>query len=99
MSSSALWVKLVRYLPKDPPVAVAPVSIVTNVEKFIEAYLRDLSHRLKHPGTHACAPVSEILAKLAEVGLELEILSPSEMARSERQPGTIGGQVNQQRPS
>lgn len=66
-------VKLVRYEPKDPPVAIAPVSIVTDVDKFIRAYLRDLAHRIQRPGTHACAPLPEILAKLAEVGLELTL--------------------------
>jgi len=66
-------VRLVKYAPKAPPVAVAPVSIVTDVDKFIRAYLRDLGHRLQHPKTHACAPLPEILTKLAEVGLELEI--------------------------
>ncbi|HEV2491482.1 MAG TPA: hypothetical protein VG204_00255 [Terriglobia bacterium] len=66
-------VKLVRYRPKEPPVAVAPISIVTDVDKFIQAYLRDLGHRLQHPATHSCAPLPEILAKLAEVGLELTL--------------------------
>jgi hypothetical protein len=64
-------VQLVRYTPKAPPVAIAPVSIVTDVDKFIQAYITDLSHRLEHPETHGCAPLPEILARLAEVGLEL----------------------------
>jgi len=68
-----LGVRLVKYAPKAPPVAVAPVSIVTDVDKFIRAYLRDLGQRLQHPGTHACASLPEILAKLAEVGLELAL--------------------------
>lgn len=66
-------VRLIRYSPKKPPVAVAPISIVTDVDKFIRAYLRDLAQRLQHPGTHACASLPEILAKLAEVGLELAL--------------------------
>jgi hypothetical protein len=66
-------VRLIRYSPKKPPVAVALISIVTDVDKFIRAYLRDLGQRLQHPGTHACAPLPEILAKLAEVGLELAL--------------------------
>jgi hypothetical protein len=66
-------VKLVRYRPKAAPVAVAPVSIVTDMDKFIRSYLRDLHFRLEHPKAHACAPLREILAKLAEVGVELEI--------------------------
>jgi hypothetical protein len=66
-------VRLVNYTPKKPPVAVAPISIVTDVDKFIQAYLMDLGHRLQYPETHACASLPEILAKLAEVGLELAL--------------------------
>ena len=66
-------VRLVSYAPKTPPVAVARVSIVTDVDKFIRVYLRDLSQRLPCPQTRACAPLPEILAKLAEVGLELAL--------------------------
>jgi len=69
-------VKLVRYCPKAPPVAVQPCSIVTDVDKFIRSYLRDLGFRLEHPKAYACAPLPEILAKLAEVGVELEIDAP-----------------------
>ena len=66
-------VRLLRYAPKTPPVAIQPCSIVTDVNKFIRAYLRDLEWRLAHPKTYACAPLPEILAKLAEVGVELDI--------------------------
>jgi hypothetical protein len=66
-------VRLIRYSPKKPPVAVAPISIVTDMDKFIRAYVRDLGQRLQYPGTHACASLPEILAKLAEVGLELAL--------------------------
>jgi len=54
-------------------VAVTPVSIVTDVDKFMRAHLRDLHFRLEHPNAHASAPLPEILAKLAEVGLELAL--------------------------
>jgi|GEM_PF-1904131 len=77
-------VRLVKYAPKDPPVAIAPISIVTEVDKFIRAYLRDLGHRLKYPETHACAPLSEILAKLAEVGLEVTLDGSTERTRESR---------------
>jgi len=76
-------VRLVRYAPKSPPVAVQPCSIVTDVDKFIRAYLRDLGWRLEHPKGHVCAPLPEILAKLAEVGVELE-LEPAEVLREPR---------------
>jgi len=66
-------VRLVRYTPKTPPVAIQPCSIVTNVDKFIRSYLRDLRFRLEHPEAYACTPMCEILAKLAEVGVELAL--------------------------
>ncbi len=34
-------VRLIRYTPKTPPVAVQPCSIVTDVDTFIRARLRD----------------------------------------------------------
>jgi hypothetical protein len=66
-------VRLVRYVPKAPPVEIVPISIVNDVDKFIRSCLRDLQFRLEHPKAYACAPLHEILAKLAEVGVELEI--------------------------
>jgi len=66
-------VRLVRYTPKAPLVAIQPCSIVTDVEKFIRAYLRDMDCRLSHPENYTCESLPMILAKLAEVGLELEV--------------------------
>jgi hypothetical protein len=63
--------RLVSYHPKKAPFAVAPVSIVTNARKFLRAYLRDLRWLAKHTNTHATAPLANILAKLADAGLEL----------------------------
>jgi hypothetical protein len=67
-------VRLVCYRPKQPPVFVAPISIVADVDKFIQVYLGELDARLNHPlQIRAGGSVFEILAKLAEVGLELAI--------------------------
>ena len=67
-------VLIVRYAPKEPPVAIAPISIVTDVNKFIRFNLEELDARLHHPiQIRAGGSVCEILAKLAEVGVELEI--------------------------
>ena len=66
-------VRLIRYDPKTPPVAAQPCSIATDVDKFIRSYLRDLQFRLEHPEAYACAPLPEILAKLADVGVELAL--------------------------
>jgi hypothetical protein len=57
-------------------VAVQPVIVVVDVSKFICSCLRDLELRLQHPKSHACASLSEILAKLAEVGVELALDPP-----------------------
>lgn len=69
-------VRLLSYRPKQTPFALASVSVVTNAGTFFRAYLRDLGWRLEHPNSRACAPLNEILAKLAEGGLELTIGSP-----------------------
>ena len=66
-------VKVVRYHPKQAPFAVAPVSVVTDVGRFVHSHLRDLAWRLEHPNSRACAPLNEILAKLAEAGLDLRL--------------------------
>jgi hypothetical protein len=72
-SSLPPGVELVSYNPKDSPFAVSPVSVVTDAGKFFRAYLADLSRRIAHPRTQSCAPLAEIMAKLASAGLELRI--------------------------
>jgi hypothetical protein len=64
-------VRLVSYRPKEAPFAVAPVSIVTNGAKFYRSYLKDLAWRIEHPEGRAAPPLADILAKLADAGLDL----------------------------
>jgi len=66
-------VRLVSYNPKETPFAVAPVSVVTNAGRFFRAYLSDLRARLENPEGYYCPPLTEILAKLADAGLELAL--------------------------
>jgi hypothetical protein len=66
-------VRLVSYCPKQTPFAVAPVSVVTNAGKFFRAHLRDLKARLEKPEGYHCPLLVDILAKLADAGLELQI--------------------------
>ncbi len=66
-------VKLVSYKPKDAPFAVAPLSIVTDSGKFYRSYLADLARRLAKPEGFYCPPVTDILSKLADAGLELRL--------------------------
>ncbi len=83
-------VKLVRYAPKPPPVLLAPWSVVTDVEKFIRAELCDLEWRLKHPKGYAAPPLPEILSKLAEVGVELELVRADLSVRMASRDTKIG---------
>jgi len=64
-------VRALKYEPKAVPFALAPVSIVTSAGKFFRAYLKDLAWRLAHPDTHAAPPLTDILTKLADAGLDL----------------------------
>jgi hypothetical protein len=66
-------VRVVRYEPKEAPFAVAPVSVVSNAGKFFRAYLNDLAWRMEHPEGRAVPPLADILAKLADASLRLEI--------------------------
>lgn len=66
-------VRLLRYQPKVAPFTVAPVSVVTNAGAFYRTYLRDLKARLETPEGWCCPPLADILGKLADAGLELQI--------------------------
>jgi len=66
-------VTLVSYEPKEAPFTVAPVSVVTNAGQFFRAYLGDLKARLRKPEGYHCPPLVDILAKLADAGLQLQI--------------------------
>jgi len=80
-------VRLKKHAPKSPPVLVQPWSVVTDVEKFIAACLRDLDWRLKHPKAYAAPPLPEILSKLAEVGVEVELCGPAETRKGKVRAG------------
>jgi hypothetical protein len=66
-------VKLVSYKPKQAPFAVAPASVVTNAGKFYRSYLADLARGLAKPEGYHCPPLTDILSKLADAGLELKV--------------------------
>jgi hypothetical protein len=82
-------VRLLSYCPKSPPVAVTSISVVTDISKCLRSYLQDLEFRLEHPQARVCAPLSEILSKLAEVGVELA-LDPPRAPESDRTDETVG---------
>ena len=67
-------VRLMSYRPKQAPVAVTVCSVVTDVPKFIEHCLAELSARLHSPvQIRAGDSVFELLSKLADCGLELVV--------------------------
>ena len=70
-------VRLVRYAPKHPPVAISVCSIVVDVDKFITDCLEELQARLRSPiQIRAGGSVYELVSKLAEVGVEVKIELP-----------------------
>jgi hypothetical protein len=72
-------VRIVSYRPKTAPFAVAPVSIVTNTGKFFRAYIRDLAWKLEDTEGYSAPPLTDILIRLAEAGLELRIETPAKL--------------------
>ena len=77
-------VRLLSYQPKDPPFAVAPVSVVTNAGKFYRSYLADLRVALTKPKGYRWPSVIDILAKLADAGLQLELNASGERWQPKR---------------
>jgi hypothetical protein len=67
-------VRLVRYEPKPPPIAIDVCSIVVDVERFIQTELAELDARLHSPiQIRGGWGVFTILDRLRQVGLDLEI--------------------------
>jgi hypothetical protein len=67
-------VRLIRWEPKSSLVAIDVCSVVVDVPKFIEGELRALDSRLNNPWTiHGGFTVPQILDRLAQAGLEVEL--------------------------
>jgi hypothetical protein len=74
-------VRLVKFEPKQPPVALDVCSIVTDVQQFVAAELMELDARLHAPAQiRAGHGVFTILERLRQVGVELAIDSLPEVA-------------------
>lgn len=72
-------IKLIRYVPKNRPVAVTVCSVVTDVPKFIQHAIRELDARLHSPvQIRAVDSVFDLLSKLADCGVELRLVWPPE---------------------
>jgi len=67
-------VRLVRWEPKSPPVAIDVCSVVVDVPKFVQGELRALDSRLNNPRPiDGGFTVPQMLDQLRQVGLEVEL--------------------------
>lgn len=77
-------VRLLRYQPKAPPVTIDVCSVVVDVERFLQAELRELDARLHSPvQIRAGHGVFTILDRLRQIGVELEIDPTFEKVQTE----------------
>lgn len=67
-------VRLLKWEPKTPPVAIVRMGIVSNVDKFIGATLRELQARLEGKDFLAGNwSLSELVDRLEQVGVEVGV--------------------------
>jgi hypothetical protein len=67
-------VRLVKWEPKDPPIAIVRLGVVTEVHKFIGATLRELRARLE--GKNFLAgnwSLRELVDRLEQVGVQVQV--------------------------
>jgi len=67
-------VRLLKWDPKTPPVAIARMGIVSNIDKFIDATLRELGARLQ--GKNFLAgnwSLRELVDRLEQVGVRVQV--------------------------
>lgn len=83
--------RLVRYEPKQPPICIESYAVVSDVEKFIEAELRELDARLHNPiQIRAGWGIFTILDWLRQCGVELEIVWPEPLTSPEQPQDDFG---------
>ena len=69
-------VRVLKWEPKNPPVAIVHMGIVCNVDKFIGATLRELRARLEGKDFLAGNwSLRELVDRLEQVGVAVEIES------------------------
>jgi hypothetical protein len=67
-------VRLLKWKPKTPPVAIVRMGIVTNVDKFIGATLRELRARLEGKDFLAGNwSLRELVDRLEQVGVAVKV--------------------------
>jgi hypothetical protein len=71
-------VRLLKWQPKDPPIAIVHMGIVSNVDKFVAATLLQLRARLEGKDSLAGNwSLRELVDRLEQVGVAVEIESTS----------------------
>ena len=69
-------VRLLKWQPKDPPIAIVHMGIVTNVDKFVAATLLQLRARLEGKDSLAGNwSLRQLVDRLEQVGVAVEIES------------------------
>jgi hypothetical protein len=71
-------IRLVSYRPKEPPVKLSPCETVTNVERFVQATLRQLEAKLCGASgwNYGWRSLPELLDRLAAVGCIVALDNP-----------------------
>lgn len=78
-------VRLLKWDPKTPPVAIVRMGIVTNVDLFIDSTLRELRARLE--GKNFLAgnwSLRELVDRLEQVGVRVQVEHDENSAMEER---------------
>ena len=79
-----LGVRLLKWQPKDPPIAIVHMGIVTNVDKFVAVTLLQLRARLEGKDSLAGNwSLRELVDRLEQVGVAVGIES-TPICREER---------------
>ena len=76
-------VKLMKWKPKTPPIVIVRMGIVSDVDQFIAATLRQLQDRLEGKGFLAGNwSLRELVERLEQVGIAVEIEEHSSVSRA-----------------
>jgi len=78
-------VRLLKWEPKTPPVAIVRMGIVSNVDKFIGATVRQLRARLEGKDFLAGNwSLRELVDRLEQVGVHVRVEHDENVAMEER---------------
>lgn len=79
-----IGVRLIRWEPKNPPIAIVRIGIVSNVPKFVGATLLQLQARLQGKDFLAGNwSLRELVDRLEQVGVEVKVESTQSAGRSD----------------